>query len=232
MSEQRRDEIIFDFLTPFFTRILEGFFTTIQVTFVAIVMGLILGTLLALGDLYGGRILSTIIRLYVEFFRGSPLISQVYLFVFTIFLHWLQLRLIDRIIIGFVVFSLNSAAYQKGYIKGAMESVYKNQMTAALSIGLSKVQAIRHVVLPQAYRIMIPGWSNEFSSLAKSTPALGIIGIRDLTAAGRSMGNRTFRYVETWAFIALIYLVWISIIMKILDIIYEKVKIPGIEITA
>ncbi len=195
-------------------------------------MGLVLGTLLAIGDLYGGKIVSTAIRFYVEFFRGSALIAQAFLFFFGIFRGMLRLGLIDPIIVGFIVFTLNSAAYQKGYVKGAMESVYKDQMTAGLSLGLSKPQAIMYIVLPQAMRIMIPGWSNEFSSLAKSTPALLTVGVRDLTAAGRSIASQTFRFVETYAFIALIYLLWISIVMKILDIIYDKVKIPGIEITA
>ncbi len=195
-------------------------------------MGLVLGTLLAIGDLYGGKIVSTAIRFYVEFFRGSALIAQAFLFFFGIFRGMLRLELIDPIIVGFIVFTLNSAAYQKGYVKGAMESVYKDQMTAGLSLGLSKPQAIMYIVLPQAMRIMIPGWSNEFSSLAKSTPALLTVGVRDLTAAGRSIASQTFRFVETYAFIALIYLLWISIVMKILDIIYDKVKIPGIEITA
>ena len=195
-------------------------------------MGLVLGTLLAIGDLYGGKIISTIIRFYVEFFRGSALIAQAFVFFFSIFQGMLKTGLIDPIIVGFIVFTLNSAAYQKGYIKGAMESVYKDQMTAAISLGLSKTQAIRHVVLPQAMRIMIPGWSNEFCSLAKSTPALLVIGVRDLTAVGRSISSQTFRFVETYAFIGLIYLLWISVVMKILDIIYDKIKIPGIEITA
>jgi len=195
-------------------------------------MGLVLGTLLAIGDLYGGKIVSTAIRFYVEFFRGSALIAQAFLFFFGIFRGMLRLELIDPIIVAFIVFTLNSAAYQKGYVKGAMESVYKDQMTAGLSLGLSKPQAIMYIVLPQAMRIMIPGWSNEFSSLAKSTPALLTVGVRDLTAAGRSIASHTFRFVETYAFIGLIYLLWISVVMKILDIIYDKVKLPGIEITA
>jgi len=91
---------------------------------------------------------------------------------------------------------------------------------------------VTYVVLPQAMRIMIPGWSNEFSSLAKSTPAISVMGVRDLTSVGRSISHRTFKFIETWIFIALIYLIWISIVMKILDMIYGRVKIPGIEISA
>jgi len=161
-------------------------------------MGLVFGTLLAIGDLYGGKIISTIIRFYVEFFRGTALIAQLFVFFFSIFLGMLKTELISPITVAFIVFTLNSAAYQKGYIKGAMESVYKDQMTAALSVGLSKAQAIRYIVLPQAMRIMIPGWSNEFSSLAKSTPALSTIGVTELFAVGRSIGSRSFRFMETY----------------------------------
>jgi len=218
-----------DFLIEYFPLILRGFFTTVQVTFFGVLMGLVLGIFLAIGDLYGGKTISTIIKFYVEFFRGSPLIIQLFIFYFSI--PTLLNIPIDSLTVGFIVFGLNSAGYQKGYIKGAMESVYEDQMTAALSIGLSKFQAIMYVVLPQALRIVIPPWGNEFCSLAKSTSALLIIGVAELTSAGKSIASWTFRVIETYTFIALIYLLWISVVMKFLDILYNKVKIPGIEIT-
>jgi len=212
--------------------IFNGLLLTIEVTFFGVLAGLGLGILLALGDLYGGKIISTIIRFYVEFFRGSPLVVQLFIFYYSV-PNMLNI-LLDGTLVGFMVFSLNSAAYQKGYIKGAMESVYEDQMTAALSIGLSKAQAIRHVVLPQALRIVIPAWSNEFCSLAKSTAALMVMGgrVAELTTAIRAIASWTWRVLETYALGALIYLLWISIVMKALDILYNKVKIPGIEITA
>jgi len=216
-----------DFLVEYFPMIFKGFILTVQVTLFGVIIGLVLGILLAIGDLYGGKIPSTIIRFYVEFFRGSPIIIQLFIFYYSI-PDTLNI-LIDRFTVGFIVFALNSAAYQKGYIKGAMESVYEDQMTAALALGLSKAQAIRYVVLPQALRIVIPPWSNEFCSLTKSTAALLLIGVPDLTSAGKTIASWTWRVLETYTFIALIYLIWISVVMKILDIIYERVKIPGIE---
>ncbi len=185
---------------------------------------------MAIGDLYGGKFISTLIKFYVEFFRGSPLIIQLFIFYYSI-PNMLGI-LINNLTVGYLVFALNSAAYQKGYIKGAMESVYEDQMTAALSLGLSKVQSIRHVVLPQALRIVIPAWSNEFCSLAKSTAALLVIAIPELTSNLKAIASWTWRVLETYTFGALIYLIWISVVMKILDILYNKVKIPGIEITA
>ena len=210
--------------------ILSGFILTLQMTFFGVLMGLVLGILLAIGDLYGGKTVSTIIKFYVEFFRGSPLVVQLFIFYYSI-PNVLNI-LIDRFTVGFIVFALNSAAYQKGYIKGAMESVYVDQMTAALSLGLSKFQAIRYVVLPQALRIVIPAWSNEFCSLAKSTSALLVIGVPELTSALKTIASWTWRVLEVYALGALIYLLWISIVMKAMDVLYNRVKIPGMEITA
>ncbi len=201
-----------------------------EMTSFGIVVGLALGILLAIGDLYGGRIASTMIKFYVEFFRGSPLIVQLFIFYFSI--PNLLNILIDNYTVGLLIFALNSAAYQKGYIKGAMDSVFEDQMTAALSLGLSRAQAIRHVVLPQALRIVIPAWSNEFSSLTKSTAALLVIAVPDLTSNLKAIASWTWRILETYAFGALIYLFWISVVMKLLDILYNRVKIPGIEVTA
>jgi polar amino acid transport system permease protein len=217
-----------DFLIEYIPLIIQGFIVTVQITFFGVIMGLVLGTLLAIGDLYGGKIFSAIIRVYVEFFRGSSLVIQLFIFYFSIptMLNWR----VDSFTVGLIVFGLNSAAYQKGYIKGAMESVFEDQMTASLSIGLSKAQAVLYVILPQAMRIVIPSWSNELCSLAKSTSALLVIGERELTYAGKTIAAQTWRIMETYSVIALIYLVWISIMAKALDILYNKVKIPGIEI--
>ncbi len=217
------------FLVKYFPLILKGFIVTVQMTFFGVIVGLLLGIILAVGDLYGGRIISILIRCYVEFFRGSPLLVQLFIFYYSI-PNALNI-LIDNFTVGLMVFALNSAAYQKGYIKGAMESVYEDQMTAAFSLGLSKFQAVRLVVLPQALRIVIPAWSNEFGSLAKSTAALLVIAVPELTSNLKAIASWTWRILETYAFGALIYLFWISLVMKLLDILYNRLKIPEIEMT-
>lgn len=217
------------FLVKYFPLILKGFIVTVQMTFFGVLVGLLLGIILAVGDLYGGRIISILIRCYVEFFRGSPLLVQLFIFYYSI-PNALNI-LIDNFTVGLMVFALNSAAYQKGYIKGAMESVYEDQMTAAFSLGLTKFQAVRLVVLPQALRIVIPAWSNEFGSLAKSTAALLVIAVPELTSNLKAIASWTWRILETYAFGALIYLFWISLVMKLLDILYNRLKIPEIEMT-
>jgi polar amino acid transport system permease protein len=208
--------------------IVQGLLLTIEITLFGVLLGLGLGTLLAIGDIYGKKPVKAAIAVYVEFFRGSPLFVQLLLAVYTIpGIFNLQ---IDHAILAFLVFGLNSAGYQKGYVKGAMETILDDQMQAGLSTGMSKIQTLRYVILPQAYRIVIPSWTNEFCSLTKSTSALGFLGFLDLTGAGISIKGGTWDILPVWLVIAAIYFVWITGFTKVMDIIYEKKKIPGVEL--
>jgi polar amino acid transport system permease protein len=86
------------------------------------------------------------------------------------------------------------------------------------------------VILPQAYRIVIPSWTNEFCSLTKSTAVLSVIGFMDLVGAGRSILVYNLEIIPVWLVVAAIYFVWITGFSKVMDIIYEKKKIPGVEL--
>jgi His/Glu/Gln/Arg/opine family amino acid ABC transporter permease subunit len=208
--------------------ILQGLSLTIEITLFGVFLGLGLGTLLAIGDIYGGKVAKGAIAVYVEFFRGSPLFVQLFIAVYAVpaLLH-IQ---IDHLFMAFLLFGLNSAGYQKGYIKGAMQTILDDQMVAGLSVGMSKVQTLRHVILPQAYRIVIPSWTNEFCSLTKSTSILAYIGFIDLTGAGISIIRETYNVLPVWIVIGAIYLIWITCFAKLADMIYEKKKIPGVEL--
>jgi polar amino acid transport system permease protein len=212
----------------YLTWIGQGLSVTIEITLFGVSLGLLLGTLLAIGDIYGGKLVKGVISVYVEFFRGSPLFVQIFIAVYTVpsILH----TPIDHTLLAFLVFGLNSAGYQKGYMKGAMQTILDDQMAAGMSVGMSRWQTLRHVILPQAYRIVIPSWTNEFCSLTKSTSALAYVGISDLTAAGISIKGNTYEILPVWIVIGLIYLIWITLFSKAMDILYEKKKIPGVEL--
>ncbi len=209
-------------------KILEGLTLTVEITLFGILLGLVLGTLLAIGDIYGKKPLKGAIAVYVEFFRGSPLLIQLFLAVYT--LPTIFSIQIDHAFLAFLVFGLNSAGYQKGYMKGAIETILGDQMQAGQSVGMSKVQTLRRVILPQAFRIVIPSWTNEFCSLTKSTAVLSYVGLMDIVGAGRSIIYGSLEVLPVWIFVALIYLVWITGFSKMMDIIYEKKKIPGVEL--
>jgi polar amino acid transport system permease protein len=216
-------------LNPMFQgMILEGLLLTVEITLFGVLLGLGLGTLLAIGDIYGNKPVKAAITVYVEFFRGSPLFVQIFLAVYTV-PTLLNLQ-IDHALLAFLVFGLNSAGYQKGYIKGSMEAILGDQMLAGLSVGMSKAQTLRRVILPQAYRIVIPSWTNEFCSLTKSTAVLSYVGLMDLVGAGRSILYRNMEILPVWIIVAIIYLVWITGFSKMMDIIYERKKIPGVEL--
>jgi polar amino acid transport system permease protein len=208
--------------------IVQGLSVTIEITLFGVFLGLALGTLLAIGDIYGGKAVKGFIAVYVEFFRGSPLFVQVFLAVYAV--PALLNVQIDHTLLAFLVFGLNSAGYQKGYMKGSMQTILDDQMAAGMSVGMSKWQTLRHVILPQAYRIVIPSWTNEFCSLTKSSSVLAYVGISDLVSAGQAISMRTYQILPAWIVIGLIYLAWITTFAKLMDIVYEKQKIPGVEI--
>jgi polar amino acid transport system permease protein len=218
-------EFLFD--PKYYPFILQGLSLTIEITLFGVFLGLVIGTLLAIEDIYGGKLARGAIAVYVEFFRGSPLFVQLFIAVYTV-PAILNIQ-IDHYLLAFLVFGLNSAAYQKGYMKGAMETIYDDQMVAGLSTGMSKIQTLRHVILPQTYRIVIPSWTNEFCSLTKSTATLAFVGLFDLVSAGISIRMWTYQILPVWIVIGAIYLAWITGFSKLMDIIYEKKKIPGVE---
>ncbi|HUK85632.1 MAG TPA: amino acid ABC transporter permease [Candidatus Acidoferrum sp.] len=216
------------FEPQYYTWILQGLALTIEITLFGVALGLVLGTLLSIGDIYGGKVTRGAIAVYVEFFRGSPLFVQLFIAVYALpAIFHLPL---DHYLLAFLVFGLNSAAYQKGYMKGSMQTILSDQMAAGLSVGMSKTQTLRRVILPQAYRIVIPSWTNEFCSLTKSSAALAYVGLFDLVSAGISIRMWTYQILPVWLVIGAIYLVWITGFSKIMDIIYEKKKIPGVEL--
>ncbi|MET1128901.1 MAG: amino acid ABC transporter permease [Thermoproteota archaeon] len=204
----------------------RGFLITLEMTAIGLAGGFVLGSALALGDVYGGRILRILVNAYVEFFRGSPLLVQLLFFYYGIpaltGIHW------DSYTAGAVTLILNSAAYQKGYIKGAIESVPKDQILAAKALGMTNRQILAHIVLPQAYRIVIPAWTNELVALGKSTAALLIIGVGELTSAAMTISALTFRPLETYTAVAAIYFAWIYLSLKLTEHVYRRVRIPGL----
>jgi polar amino acid transport system permease protein len=213
---------MFEFLLDprYYPDILQGLSLTIEITLFGVALGLLLGTLLAIGDVYGGKLVRGAIAVYVEFFRGSPLFVQLFIAVYTV-PAILNMR-IDHYVLAFLVFGLNSAGYQKGYIKGAMQTIFDDQMAAGLSVGMSKLQTLRYVIMPQAYRIVIPSWTNEFCSLTKSTAVLSFVGLLDLVGAARTIIFGTMEVLPVWFIIGLIYLVWITGFSKLMDIIYDR----------
>ena len=206
-------------------RLLQGAIVTIELTIIAIIIGVFMGISIAMGRVYGNKLVYTICTFFVEIIRGTPLLTQLFILYFGLPSIGIMLSPFIAAMIGL---GINSAAYQAEYFRGAIQSVKKEQLTAAYSIGMNQIQAIRHIVLPQMFRIVIPSWSNELIYLLKYSSMAYMIQAPEIMSQGRLIASRNFRTFEVFIIVALIYLVLVSILSKILDIVENKFRIPGL----
>ncbi len=205
--------------------LIDGLYITLILTFISLVVGLLLGVGLALGRVYGNKIVSGICIGYIEIIRGTPLLVQLFIIYFGFPSIGIILSPIDAALLGL---SLNSGAYQAEYLRGSIQSIPSGQMIAARTIGMNRLQSIKNIVLPQALRISIPAWSNELIYLLKYTSIVYIIQVRELTAEGMFIAAKTFKFIEIFAIIAMIYLVFTILFTTIIDKFEKKLRIPGI----
>jgi len=218
----------FEFLLDSLPKLLDGLQVTFLLTIVAILAGFLLGVTLALGRVYGNKIISGICIGFIEVIRGTPLLVQLFIIYFGLASVGLVFSPIQAALFGL---SLNSGAYQAEYLRGSIQAIPSGQMVAARTLGMSKIQSIRTIVLPQALRISIPAWSNELIYLFKYTSIAYLIQVRELTAEGQIIASRNFRYVEIYLIIALIYLIFTFIISEIVDRTEKRFHVPGLGVT-
>jgi polar amino acid transport system permease protein len=206
-------------------KLMSGLGYTFLLTLISIAVGFFLGSTLALGRVYGNKIVNGFCVGYIELIRGTPLLVQLFIIYFGLPTVGIIFSPLQAALIGLAI---NSGAYQVEYLRGSIQSVESGQMTAARSLGMDKLQSIRHVILPQALRISIPAWSNEFIYLLQYSSIAYIIGVTELTAEGVFIAARTFRYLEVYAMIAVIYLILTIVSTEIIDRIAKRLSIPGI----
>jgi polar amino acid transport system permease protein len=206
-------------------KLLDGLSITLFLTFLSLILGFLLGISLALGRIYTPKIISWLCIGYIEIIRGTPLLVQLFILYFGLPSVGIRLTPIIAAVIGL---SLNSGAYQAEYLRGSIQSIKSGQMIAARSLGMTKTQAVAHVILPQALRTSIPAWSNELIYLLKYTSIAYIIQVVELTAEGKFIAADTFRYLEIFTMIAIIYLSLTVLFTEIIDRIEHRIRIPGL----
>lgn len=189
-------------------------------------LGFLIGLPIAIGQVYGGRVVKAFLDVYVWFFRGVPLLVLLFLFYWGVFPalgHKLPALEASIIVLG-----LRSGAYQSQIFRGAIESVGEGQMVAARSLGMSRVSAILHIILPQALRIAIPGWTNEYAILLKDSAICFTLGVLEILTRTRyvviATGEALLPYIT--AGFLFIFLTYGG--TKVLNVIYEKTRIPGL----
>ncbi len=203
----------------------DGTILVLELTFIAIVVGLILGLLLALCKISKNKVLGAISWIYIWIFRGTPLLMQI-MVVFYALPIMSQNLIGHRILLtGFqsaaLALSLNSGAYLAEIIRGGIESIDKGQMEAAKALGMTYGQAMRKIIIPQSYKRLMPPIGNEFIILIKDTSLVSAIGLSDLLRNAKIFTNATGQSIY-YAYAAIIYLALTSLFTIIFQMIEKQ----------
>lgn len=189
--------------------LLRGAVVTLQLTTFSVVFGLVGGSLLGIARLSKILPVRWVARAYIDFFRGTPLLVQIFMIYFGLPAIVQQLGgefSFDRFVAAVVALTLNSAAYLGEIVRAGIQSIEPGQAEAAQSLGLNSVQTLRYVIFPQAFRRMLPPLGNQFISLLKDTSLVAVIGFEELFRQGQLVVAQTYRPFEIYAAVAFMYL--------------------------
>ena len=194
-----------------FNFIIPGIRITFGATFVSFLIALILGLFLGIGRISDNIFLSTISRTYIEFVRGIPILILIFTMAFVVVVDAAEFFNINNgnvpmIIRAIIALSVFYGAYIAEVFRAGIESVPVGQREGGASLGLSERQVMRHIVLPQAFRNMLPALGNDFISMMKDSSLLSVLAVQDLTYKGRLYSGSTFRFQETYLVLTVLYL--------------------------
>lgn len=210
----------FSYFLEVFPIIASKLQVTLMLTVTAAFFSLIIGVIIAVIGYYKVKILYPITRLYLSVLRGTPVVAQLYFFYYGLArISEIVLNMKPITAVAFVL-SLNTGAFMSESIRGALLSVDPGQKEAAAMLRLSEFQAIRRIVLPQAFRTALPALFNDLINLLKSTSLAFMLGIRDIMGQAKSEGAQSFRYFEIYLAVMVIY--WLVVLVltqvhKVLD---------------
>jgi polar amino acid transport system permease protein len=172
-------------------QLLRGARVTIALTVLAVGTGLVISLFLALGKMSKNRVINKICSAYVFFFRGTPLLMQLYFVYYALPMIIPAFTINSRFLAAFIAFSLNSGAYCAEIIRAAIQSIDKGQFEASRALGLSYAQTMRLVIIPQSIRRLIPPVGNEFIMILKDASLVSMIALVDITKATRNIEGST-----------------------------------------
>ena len=211
------------FTSEFFTYILQGTATTVAVTLVALPMGMALGLITALLHVYGGSLMTRLISIYSTVMRGVPPIVLLFIIYFVIS----GSINLSPFWAGSLSLGIVSSAYQLEIIRGALLSVGSGQMMAARAIGMSRLRAIRYIILPQALRLAIPPWSNEASIVLKDSSLVYALGVSEILRRAQQLSATTQQPFLAFGTAAIIYFVLVFASNRLLDLLDQRTRIPA-----
>ena len=188
-----------------FPLLLIGAGVTIQITVLSTAIGFVIGLIVGVARISNLRVLRMLAEVYVEFFRGTPLLVQIFLFYFA--LPVITGQRIDPFIAAISACGINSGAYVAEIFRAGIQSVDDGQMEAGRSLGMTWLQTMRYIIVPQAFKRVIPPLGNEFIAMLKDSSLVSVIGFEELTRRGQLIIAKTYGSFEIWMSVAVIYLV-------------------------
>ena len=209
---------------------LEGVRNTLIIAFFTVLLGTILGTLMAMARMSRIKPLKWVATAYIEFFRGTPLMVQLMFIFYGLPMIGVKFPAVsfipdfDRFMAGIVAMSLNSCAYVAEIIRSGIQAVDKGQMEAARSLGFHQRQAMTLVILPQAVRNILPALGNEFVTIIKETSILGMVGIVELMFRAQSIAKQTYIFLEPYVIAAIMYFIIVFPLSKIIAAVERRMS--------
>jgi polar amino acid transport system permease protein len=215
-------------MTDFFQFIVQGTAATLAVTAVALPLALVMGVLLAVAYQYGGPLLSRLMWLYSTLLRGVPPIVLLFLLFFVVS----GAVNLSAFWAGSLSLGIISSAYQMEIFRGALQAVGGGQMMAARAVGMSRLGAIRYVVLPQALRLAIPPWSNEAAIVLKDSSLVYALGVSEILRRAQLLSASTQQPFLAYGAAALIYFALVFATNRFLDWLQRRTQIPGMQLSS
>jgi polar amino acid transport system permease protein len=181
----------------------KGLIYTIIISVISIILGLVIGVISGVASLSKNPFINQSAQMYVELFRGTPLLVQIYIFYFCVAT---IVHMDSPVVIGSITLAFFSGAYISEMVRAGIESIDKGQIEAAKATGLSEWQTLRYILFPQAFRRIIPPVTGQFVSLIKDSSLLSVISVRELTKASEMINATTYRTFEAYLPLAVLYM--------------------------
>ncbi len=199
---------------------------TVKITLLSFALAIVLGTVGASGRISRLKYVNIPAKIYINVVRGIPLLVQIFFIYFGLG----KLLNLDRLLAGVLAIGICYGAYISEIVRAGIQAIPKGQTEAALSLGMSRLQSWRYILLPQAFRLIIPPLANEFIACLKDSSLVSIIGLRELTRAGTEYYSQHFIDFHTWFLVGLIYLSITLSLTKAASVLENKYRIPGLGI--
>jgi polar amino acid transport system permease protein len=198
----------------------DGIVVTFQVTIASISLALVLGLIAGLGRISKNKLFNLAASTYIEVVRGIPLLVQLFYIYFALG----HLVRVPDLVAAIIAMGFCYGAYMGEVFRAGINSIDDGQSEASLSLGFNRSQTMRYVILPQAWRTILPPVGNEFIALLKDTSLVSILAVSDILRRGREFASESFQYFETYTMVALVYLLITLILSKLLSILEDRLN--------